>query len=447
MTQLSEIGARTLKKVRRRLLPIVIVLYFLAYLDRNNVGFAKASMSEDLGLSASAFGLGAGLFFVGYVLLEIPSNAGMYRFGARKWIARILIPWGILATAMSLVTNEGGFYLVRTLLGAAEAGFFPAVLFYFTLWFPIAQRASILGAFILAQPVANALGAPLSGLILNMEGVLGMHGWQWIYIIEGVPAIILGLFVPLLLTDRPAKAKWLATDEREWLVNTMAADLDARASKAKHPFLAGLKDRRALVYALLNFGMVCGIYGLGLWLPTIVAELGNFSSTQLGLIVFIPYAVAACFVLWWSRRADRTGRHAWHASVSLITAAVGLLGAGLFLPVNAYLSLGLLTLAAVGIYTAIAPLLSMPSAIFAGAAAAAGLGLVNALGNVGGFISPFVVGILDEATGNNQVGLLFLAACLGITGIATYLYGRNRPEGDRRFMPTEHAPSELKVNS
>ncbi|MCU1505683.1 MAG: transporter, family, tartrate transporter [Microbacteriaceae bacterium] len=433
VASLGELGERTLKKVRLRLLPVVIVLYFLSYLDRNNVGFAKTSMSANIGLSATAFGLGAGLFFVGYVLLEIPSNAGMYRFGARKWIARILVPWGILAASMSLVTNETGFYVVRTLLGAAEAGFFPAVLFYFTLWFPAAQRASILGFFILAQPVANAIGAPMSGLILNMEGVAGLHGWQWLYIIEGVPAIILGLLSPLLLTDRPEKAKWLAPDERNWLVTTMAADLDSRASKDKHPFWAGLKDRRALVYALLNFGMVCGIYGLGLWLPTIVAGLGNFSSTELGLIVFIPYGVAACFVIWWSRRADRTGRRAWHASVSLITAAVGLLGAGLLLPVNAYLSLALLTVAAVGIYTAIAPLLSMPSAVFAGAAAAAGLGLVNALGNVGGFVSPFIVGLLDDATGNNQVGLLFLAACLAITGVAAYLYARNRPEGDTRL--------------
>jgi ACS family tartrate transporter-like MFS transporter len=441
---LSALGQRTLKKVRNRIVPMIVLLYFIAYLDRNNVGFAKASMSQDLGFSNTVFGLGAGLFFVGYVVLEIPSNAGMYRFGARKWIARILIPWGLLAAAMSLVTNETGFYTVRILLGAAEAGFFPAVLFYFTLWFPAAKRGAILGAFILAQPIANAVGAPISGLVLNLNGVLGLAGWQWLYILEGIPAIVFGCIVPFVLTDRPADAKWLDADEREWLTTTMAAELDAKRSTARHPFIAGLKDRRALVYAALNFGMVCGIYGLGLWMPSIVSQLGHFSSTQLGLVVFIPYGVAACFVYYWARRSDRTGRRAWHASVSLVTAAVGLLGAGLLLPVNPILSLVLLTVAATGIYSAIAPMLSMPSAIFAGAAAAAGLGLVNSLGNVGGFVAPFIVGVLNDATHNDQTGLLFLSGCLAVTGVAAYLYARNRPEGDTRVLiasPETSAPS------
>lgn len=295
-SELGELGERTLRKVRRRIMPLIVILYFIAYLDRNNVGFAKLTMSQDIGLSEAAFGLGAGIFFLGYALLEVPSNAGMYKFGARKWIARILISWGIFATAMALVQGETSFYIIRFLLGAAEAGFFPAILFYLTLWFPAAQRVTVLGIFILAQPISNALGAPVSGLLLLMDGIWGLQGWQWLYIIEGLPAILLGCLTPFLMTDRPSHAKWLADDERTWLTQTMDAELAHRQTHGPHHFLAGLKDRRTIAYSALYFGLVCGIYGLALWLPTIVDALGEFSTTQVGFIVVIPYAIAAVFV-------------------------------------------------------------------------------------------------------------------------------------------------------
>jgi ACS family tartrate transporter-like MFS transporter len=426
---IDELGKQTLSKVRRRLMPIVVLLYFIAYLDRNNVGFAKLTMSEDIGLTEAAYGLGAGMFFIGYALLEIPSNFGMYRFGARRWIARILISWGILATAMSLVNGEATFYIIRFLLGAAEAGFFPAILFYITLWFPAAQRVAVLGIFILAQPVSNALGAPVSGLLLTLDGVLGLQGWQWLYIIEGIPAIVLGIFAPKLLTDRPSDAHWLAPDERQWLTRVMDAESTAKQSTGKHNFLEGLKDRRTIVYSALYFGLVCGIYGLALWLPTIVSALGDFDSVQIGFIVMIPYVVAAFFVFYWSRRSDRTGAPAWHTSISMVMAAVGLLGAGFLLDVSAVLAMAFLTIAAMGIYSAIAPFLSMPSAALAGAAAAAGLAMINSLGNLGGFVAPYAVGLLKDATGADQSGLVFLSAVLLITSISTYLYARKRPEG------------------
>ena len=314
---LGELGDRTLRKVRRRVMPLIVLLYFVAYLDRNNVGFAKLTMSEDIGLNSAAYGLGAGIFFLGYALLEVPSNAGMYRFGARKWLARILITWGIFATAMCLVNGETTYYVIRFLLGAAEAGFFPAILFYLTLWFPAAQRVTVLGIFILAQPVSNALGAPVSGLLLQMDGVMGLQGWQWLYIIEGIPAIALGLLTPILMTDRPRDAKWLEADERNWLTATMDAELAAKSQSGKHNFMAGLKDKRTLVYSALYFGLVCGIYGLGLWMPTIVAALGKFSTAEVGFIVFIPYAVAAVFVYFWSKRADRTGEADCHRAATL----------------------------------------------------------------------------------------------------------------------------------
>ncbi|MDP9693774.1 UNVERIFIED_ORG: ACS family tartrate transporter-like MFS transporter [Arthrobacter globiformis] len=434
---LDELGHRTLRKVRGRLMPLIVLLYFVAYLDRNNVGFAKLTMSEDIGLSAAAYGLGAGMFFIGYALLEIPSNAGMYRFGARKWIARILISWGIFATAMALVNGETTFYIIRFLLGAAEAGFFPAILFFLTLWFPAQQRVLVLGIFILAQPVSNALGAPVSGLLLQMEGVAGLHGWQWLYIIEGIPAILLGLLTPVLMTDRPSHAHWLAADEREWLTRTMDAELAHKQKGQPHHFLAGLKDSRTIAYSALYFGLVCGIYGLGLWMPTIVAALGKFTTTEVGFIVAIPYTIAAVFVYYWGRRSDRTGNRVMHASISMVMAAVGLVAAGSLVQVNAILALIALTLAAMGIYSAIAPFLAMPSTALVGAAAAAGLAMVNSLGNLGGFVAPYIVGVLNDATGNNRSGLLFLAACLAVTAVATFLYARKRPEG--HVKPGTHA--------
>ncbi|MFE4836275.1 MFS transporter [Arthrobacter sp. NPDC056691] len=434
---LDELGHRTLRKVRGRLMPLIVLLYFVAYLDRNNVGFAKLTMSADIGLSAAAYGLGAGMFFIGYALLEIPSNAGMYRFGARKWIARILISWGIFATAMALVNGETTFYVIRFLLGAAEAGFFPAILFYLTLWFPAPQRVLVLGIFILAQPVSNALGAPVSGLLLQMEGVAGLHGWQWLYIIEGIPAILLGLLTPLLMTDKPSHAHWLAADEREWLTRTMDEELAHKQKGQPHHFLAGLKDPRTIAYSALYFGLVCGIYGLGLWMPTIVAALGKFSTTQVGFIVAIPYTIAAVFVYYWGRRSDRTGNRVLHASISMVMAAVGLVAAGSLVQVNAILALIALTLAAMGIYSAIAPFLAMPSTALVGAAAAAGLAMVNSLGNLGGFVAPYIVGVLNDATGDNRSGLVFLAACLAVTAVATFLYARRRPEG--HVKPGTHA--------
>jgi ACS family tartrate transporter-like MFS transporter len=421
---LGELGDRTIRKVSRRIMPLVVWLYFIAYLDRNNVGFAKLDMSDDLGLSATAFGLGAGIFFIGYGIFEIPSNAAMHRFGARKWIARILITWGLFASAMALVQNETSFYILRFLLGASEAGFFPAIVLYLTYWFPAAQRVSMLGIFILAQPLANAIGAPVSGLLLAMDGILGLHGWQWLFIIEGIPAVLMGLLVPRIMTDHPPDARWLAEDERRWLTQTMEAEHAAKAAVGEHSFIAGLKDRRALVFAALYFGLVFGIYGLGLWLPTVVDELGDLSSTQVGAIVFVPYTIAAVFVYFWSRHSDRTGERVGHTSFSMLLAAVGLVGSGYLLDVSPVLGMAAITVAAMGIYSAIAPFWELPAAALTGAAAASGIAMVNSLGNLAGFLSPFAVGVLTDRTGDTRSGLLLLAAVLFLTSVATFLYGR-----------------------
>lgn len=437
----SKLEERTVGKVRGRIVPLVILLYLIAYLDRNNVGFAKAAMSADLGLSNAAYGLGAGIFFIGYVLMEVPSNAGMYRFGARRWIARILISWGVVACAMALVKGATSFYLVRFLLGVAEAGFFPAVLFYFTLWFPAKQRVAMLGLFVMAQPAANALGAPLSALLLNLDGLAGLHGWQWMFLIEGLPAIVLGFLAPRLLTDRPSDATWLEDAERTWLVRTMETEAAAKTVDGGHSFRAALKDRRAWIYGALNCGMACGIYGLGLWLPTIVKEMGSGGTGNLAssLLVMIPYAVSIPCVYFWSKRAERTGQRALHTSISFAVAAVGLIGAGYLLAASPVVAMVFLSVAAIGIYSAIGPFLSMPSAVFAGAAAAAGLGLQNSLGNIGGFVAPYAVGLIKDKTHSDQIALLFLAACLAVTGVCTYLYAARRPEGDGRIEAAQIA--------
>jgi ACS family tartrate transporter-like MFS transporter len=428
----TGLAERTLRKVRWRILPLMTVLYLISYVDRTNVGFAKAGLARDVGITDAAYGLAAGIFFLGYVLFEAPSNAGMLRFGARKWLPLIVISWGVFATAMALITDATSFNVLRFLLGAAEAGFAPAALFYFTLWFPVAQRLVVIGIFTLASPLANALGAVTSGLVLNLDGVGGLHGWQWLFIVEGVPPIALGIVAGLLLTNRPAHATWLRPEERAWLVQTMHAEHAEKSSQSKHPFLAGLKNRTAWIYGVIFAGAGCGLYGLLLWLPVIVDALGRFSHTELGLVVAIPYLVSVPCVYFWAKRAERTGRPAWHSSVSLAVAAVGLLGAALLLEVSPVFAFVSLCVAAGGLNATLAPLLSMPAGLFAGAASAASLTVVVSVAAVGGFVAPYVVGLITEATGSHQVGLLFLAACVVVTTPAPYLYARHRPEGDAR---------------
>jgi ACS family tartrate transporter-like MFS transporter len=424
------LAERTLRKVRWRILPLVMVLYVICYVDRTNVGFAKAGLATDAGITDAAYGLAAGIFFIGYVLFEVPSNCGMLRFGARKWLPLIIISWGVFATAMALVTDATSFNVLRFLLGAAEAGFFPAMLFYFTLWFPVAQRLVVLGIFTLASPIANMLGALISGLILNMDGVGGLHGWQWLFIVEGVPPIALGIAAGFLLTNHPAQASWLQPQERAWLMQTMEAEHEAKSSQSKHPFLAGLKNRNVWIYGTIGAGMSIGFWGLLLWLPITVNALGRFSHTELGLLVAIPHLVSVPCVYFWAKRAERTGRPAWHSSVSLAAAAVGLLGAGSLVEVSPVLALVSLSVAAGGLYATIAPLFSMPAALFAGAAAAASVTGAAALAAVGGFIAPYAVGLINEATGNHKMGLFFLAACVAVTSFAIYAYADRRPEGN-----------------
>jgi ACS family tartrate transporter-like MFS transporter len=338
---------------------------------------------------------------------------------------------------MAAVQGETSFYIIRFLLGAAEAGFFPAVILYLTYWFPAAQRVAVLGLFILAQPLANAIGAPISGLLLKMDGILGLQGWQWMYIVEGLPAIIMGFVVLFAITDRPKDAMWLAPEERHWLQDTMDAEDAAKSAGGSHSFMDGLKDPRALIYAALYFGLVMGIYGLSLWLPSIVKAMGTLSTTQVGFIVPIPYLCAALFVFYWSRHSDRTGERVGHATFSMLLGSVGLLASALLLQNSPVWAMVAISVCAMGIFSAISPFWELPSAALAGAAAAAGIALINSLGNLGGFVAPYAVGALVDRTGDAKAGLFLLSAVLLVTAIATFLYGRRTGAGTVRTASHE----------
>src|SRR5665213_4103032 len=329
---MDPVEIRTIAKVSKRLVPFLIVCYFVAYLDRVNVGFAALTMNKDLGLSQTAFGFGAGIFFIAYFIFEVPSNLLLERFGARKWIARIMLSWGLLSGAMALIPaigratglgNEHSFYLVRALLGAAEAGFFPGIIFYLTLWFPAEYRARIVGYFMAAIPLSSVIGAPISGLLLYLHGGLGLTGWQWLFVIEAVPAIILAAVVFFYLTDRPADAAWLEPDERSWLAERLAIEQRQREAVHSYTIMESLLNPRVLGLSLVYFGAVAMNYGLSFFLPQIVKAFG-LSTFLTTLVSAAPYVVGVIAMVWWGRRSDRKAERRFHAAFPLLLTAAGI---------------------------------------------------------------------------------------------------------------------------
>jgi ACS family tartrate transporter-like MFS transporter len=422
-----------LRKVALRLIPFLGLLYFVSFLDRVNVGFAALTMNADIGLTASTFGLGAGIFFIGYFLFEIPSNIILQRVGARRWIARIMVSWGVISMAMAFVTGPASFLTMRFLLGVAEAGFFPGIILYLTYWFPASQRGRIIGAFMIAIPLSNVVGAPLSTLLLDVS-LFGLAGWQTMFIVEGLPAVALGIVVALWLPDGPQDAPWLSADEkaalRAALADEQTADDNARLRDA-------LASRRVWLFAGVYFGLVTGLYGLGFWGPQIVRALGATSNREVGLLTAIPYLVAAVSMVFWGRHSDARGERVWHV------ASAALLGAGGFL-ISAYtaapvVSLAALTAGAVGIYSAIPVFWTMPTAMLSGTAAAAGIALINSIGNLAGYVAPFAIGRLLDATGSYSAGLLVLAAGMLLAALLTVASGCSRQlTGARRLDVSIH---------
>jgi MFS transporter, ACS family, tartrate transporter len=421
---MDALEIRTIGKVTRRIVPFLLVCYFVAYLDRVNVGFAALTMNHDLGLTQTAFGLGAGIFFIAYFIFEVPSNLLLERFGARKWIARIMLSWGILSGTMAFIPaiahitglgNENTFYLLRVLLGAAEAGFFPGIIFYLTLWFPAHYRARIVGYFMAAIPLSTVIGAPISGVLLYLHGGLGLAGWQWLFIIEAVPAIILAGAVFFYLTDWPADAAWLAPDERDWLVGRL--ELERRQRQAIHDFSVrqSLVNPRILGLSLVYFGAVATNYGLSFFLPQIVKAFG-LNTLLTTLVSATPYAVGLIGMVWWGWRSDRVVERRFHAAFPLFIAAAGIAVSTAL--DNPSLKMISLCVAGFGIFANLPVFWTLPTAFLSGAAAAAGIAVINSIGNLAGFAGPFAMGWIKDHTGSYVGGLLLLAAFgIGAMGI------------------------------
>ena len=438
---MNEVEVRTIAKVTRRLVPFLIICYFVAYLDRVNVGFAALTMNADLGLSQTAYGFGAGIFFIAYFIFEVPSNLMLERFGARKWIARIMLSWGILSGAMAFIPaiaratgigNEYAFYLIRVLLGAAEAGFFPGIIFYLTLWFPSVYRARIVGYFMAAIPLSSVIGAPVSGALLYLHGGLGLTGWQWMFIIEAVPAVILAFVVFFYLTDRPADALWLAPDERSWLAGRLDAERRQREQVREYTVGQVMIDARVLGLSLIYFGAVATNYGLSFFLPQIVKAFG-FNTLLTGLISATPYVVGVIGMVWWARRSDRLVERRFHTAFPLFVAAAGIaVSTALDDPVLKMISL---CIAGFGIFACLPVFWTLPTAFLSGAAAAAGIAVINSIGNLAGFAGPFAMGWIKDQTGSYTGGLLLLAG-LGIIAMGTALAFKHDESLERAPVPT-----------
>ena len=407
-------------KAARRLVPFLALCYMVNFLDRVNVGFAALSMNEDLGFTPAVFGTGAGIFFASYILFEVPSNLAMHRFGARIWIARIMISWGLVSMAMALVSGTTSFYLLRLLLGVAEAGFFPGIVLYLTYWFPSRERARVVALFMAAIPLATVFGGPLSGALLELDGVLGLKGWQWMFLIEGVPAVLLGFVTLKFLDDRPEHAKWLTADERTALAAQLATEAEATRVTGYHQLSHAFTRPRVLMLGIIYFCLCAGLYGIAFWMPQVIQTFG-FSPLKIGFLTAIPYVFAAILMVLWGRRSDRTGERIWHVALPLALAGLAFVWSAVSGPLLP--TMLALTLVTVGIYAALGAFWSLPTAILTGMGAAAGIALVNSIGNLGGLLAPAIVGYLREATGDFTAALFFLAGSLVLGAALTLLFG------------------------
>jgi D-galactonate transporter len=411
--------ARTYSKVDRRLIPFLFLCYILAYLDRVNVGFAKLQMLKDLSLSDAAFATGAGIFFIGYFLFEVPSNILLKRFGARTWIARIMFSWGIISAATMLIRNEWAFYGMRFLLGLAEAGFFPGIIFYLTLWYPSRLRSTRTALFVSAIAVSGVLGNPVSGWIMDsLSGKLGLAGWQWLFLAEGIPSILVGICVYLYLDSSIAEAKWLSAEEKAILAKNIEAE-----DRHKHEVrvIDAFKSGKVYVLCAIYFTLMIGLYGISFWLPTIVQAFGVQGYLSIGLITAIPYAVAVVGMILLSRHSDRTGERRMHYVLNVTAGGIGLILSGVFAanPVLAIIFLSIGTLGVIGSMPIFWPI---PSAFLGGRAAAAGIGIVNSVGNLGGYIGPNVPMWVKRFSTDPSAALYVIAALLFLGTLVAFLF-------------------------
>ena len=426
---MDALETRTMSKVSRRLLPYAVLGYFIAYLDRVNLSFAALEMNKDLGFSSTVYGAGAGMFFVSYFLLETPSNLILVRMGARRWLARIMFTWGLLSGAMAFVGGETSFYVTRFLFGAAEAGFFPGIMFFLTLYFPAKYRGHMVGVFMAASPVSAVIGAPLSTLILGVNGVFGLRGWQLVFILEAIPALILSVVTLWYLQDDPKDAHWLTPEERDWLITRQAAERRQREEKHGMSVLQVLASPRILTFGVAGFGIAYSIYGIVYFLPQIVKQFG-LTNMQTGFVAAIPFAVGAVGMIWYGWRSDRLMERRSHTSIAFMITALGLLATAA--TPNPYVRLVALSIASFGAFAVLPVFWAMPTAFLAGTAAAAGIAYINSIANIAGFLGPFVMGWIKDATGSFDGGLLVISGVCLVSGIATLCLDHERtPEAHR----------------
>lgn len=395
-----------LKKIAWRVVPFLTLAYVVNYLDRTNISVASLTMNKDLGFTETQYGFGAGIFFLGYTVFELPSNLVLYRVGARRWIARIMITWGVVSVATAWVYDSNSYYVARFALGVAEAGFFPGVAYYFAAWFPTQYRTRMLAWFLVAIPLSSVVGGPISGLLLEMSGVLGLEGWKWLFIVEGLPAVILGIMALYVLADRPETASWIDDKERQILADMLAAE---QRERPKSNLLAALGDVRVIMLAVIQFGFTLGSYGIGAFLPQIIKGFG-LSNLASSVISAVPYVFASAGMLWWSWHVDRTGKKIGNLATALAVGMVGL--AASVTTGDLFLGLTAMTAALVGITSARAIFWPIPTRFLSGVGAAAGLAFINSIGTAGGFAGPYLMGWLRDHTGSFEAGLLAMAGIL-----------------------------------
>ena len=418
MTEPALDKNRVLSKVARRIVPYIFICYIVNYLDRFNVSFAALEMSGDLGFSEMAYGLGASMFFVGYVLFEIPSNLIMERVGARIWIARIMITWGLVSACMLLVRTPFSFYLLRFLLGVAEAGFFPGMILYLTYWIPAAERARAFALFLTSTSLAGVFGGPISGALLNLGGLYGLKGWQWLFLLEGIPAMLLGLVTLLYLDDKPERAQWLSPVERQWLSQTMQKEHEQKALSHGLTLWQALKHPRVWRLCVLYFSIIISFYGIAFWLPQVVKNFSTLSNSAVAFVSALPYVSASIFMVMTANHSDQTGERKCHVALAAFAGCVGLCLAVYFLQhQHSLAAFFAICLAASGIWSTLGPFWSLPTAFLSGTAAAGGVALINSIGNVGGFVGPYVIGYVRQATQSFTNGMLVLAGTLLIAAV------------------------------
>lgn len=438
---LGSAAERARRRIRVRILPYLTLLYIIAYLDRVNVGYAALEMTGALNFSPEVYGFGAGIFFIGYFLLEIPGTILVEKWSARKWIARIMISWGIVAICTGFIRTPTQFYWVRFLLGAAEAGFFPGIIVYLSHWVPRADRARALAVFVTAQPISNIVGSPISGMLLGIHW-FGLAGWRWLFILEGLPAVILGGITLFYLTDWPHQASWLATDEREWIACEL--EEERRAKQPGHPASAwhALRHREVILLSAAYFCVISSVYGFTFWFPTVLKRLSGLSNLAVSMIAALPYCLGliAMLLVGWS--SDRSGERRWHTAISMMLIAIGLalsvLQHGVVLPIMMF------CIAAAGMYGYVPSFWSMPSSFLSGTAAAASIGLINSVGNLGGFAGPYIVGYLSRATHTFTTGVLYLSVSAVMAAVFVLSLTK---AGARHNTETRISHSRMRENS